>query len=186
MPMAPGLDTNRGGLDKIVMEDVLPNKLVSLILGSLFIVVGAPSFTQAWGADIDALELAGRWVKRGKLMDDYYDLSPTGSKSFRLSYTWSEKTPRADPIPGISMSRGRIKRKVTAIIDGRRITGEYYYWRDLSGFNCRHPGITAPITGIISEDGRRIVIVVPKHRGIKFSKCSWEDYDGWTETFYRK
>ena len=157
----------------------MPRQLVSLILGSLFLVVGAPSLTPAWGADFDALELAGRWVTKGQISENYYDLSPTGSKSFRLTYQYSRFS-----IPDVSSSGNVIK--ITASIRERRITGEKYALPDFSGSNCRHPGITIPITGIISEDGRRIVIIVPKHRGVFPHNCVWGDMNEFIETFYRE
>ena len=128
--------------------------------------------------------LAGRWFVRepvgGATLEHTYDFVPQGDIIFLLKH----KNTRLIPSHGGNISP--IERDIVGTIDGSQIQGKYFTRTLPSEYDsCNDPGVSFSVTGNVSDNGERIVIILPEHKWFNPLTCAWDRFDPSTMTFER-
>lgn len=112
--------------------------------------------------------LAGIWGDRQSNWTEFYELIVTGDDSFTLKYKYYTKTSNfpGNPFPH--------KDEFNLKVNGDNLTGSRTLWTDFqsSGFNCSVPEKTFPVSGLLSDNGKSIVIIT-NHPMAYINPCGW-------------
>ncbi len=110
--------------------------------------------------------LVGRWVNRTVNNNSiYYQLTVTGRDSFKLKYLHT--------VSAEGTLRPWLRKIETTVKKGRELSGTETLIDETTIIGCRLPQITILMTGSISDDGNRIVIVYNLPWPDRYS-CKWD------------
>lgn len=133
---------------------------------------------------VSVQSLAGRWFVRepsgSAIIEHTYDFVPQGDNIFSLKH----RNARMIPNPGGSFNP--IERWIVGTIDGSQIQGKYFTKTLPTQYDtCIDPGVSIPVTGNVSDNGERIVIILTENKWFNLLTCVQEKFDSSTMTFER-